>query len=92
MGVVTALEGTKGSYSTTQTSTTEQSGGGAAAAIGAIAQVVAAMYTGGASLALTAGAKAASGIADAGAAKDSGDGAFGLTQQFDTPDYSMPTG
>lgn len=60
MGVVSAMEGSKGSYTTTQTKETEESGGNAAAVIGGIAQVVAAMYTGGASLALTAGAKGAS--------------------------------
>jgi len=80
MGVVSALEGTQGSYSTTQTSTTteQESGGGAAAAIGAIAQVVGAMYTGGASLALGGAAGAATGGGDP-------TGALGLTTQFENP-------
>lgn len=81
MGVVSALEGTKGSYSTSQTQTTEQSGGGAAAAIGAIAQVVAAIYTGGASAAVTAGASAAAGTG--GAMGGSAVGNFGSG----VPDY-----
>jgi len=67
MGVVSALEGTKGSYSTTQTGESKTSGGNAAAVIGGIAQVVAAAYTGGASLALTQGVKA---VADSGGGGD----------------------
>jgi hypothetical protein len=59
MGVVSALEGTKGSYSTTQSETSETKAG-AAQVVGAIAQVVAAAYTGGASLAVSGAAGAAS--------------------------------
>jgi len=59
MGVVSALEGTKGSYSTTQTNETKESSS-AASVVGSIATVVAAMYTGGASLAIQGAAGAAS--------------------------------
>ena len=83
MGVVSALEGTKGSYGTTQTSTTEEKGSSAAAVIGGIAQVVAAAYTGGASLALTGAAGAVSGGGGGGAPMGgSAVGSFG-----DTPDW-----
>jgi hypothetical protein len=54
-GVVSALQGTHGSYGTTSTSETEQSGGEGMQALGMIAQVVAAMYTGGASTVITEG-------------------------------------
>lgn len=46
MGVVSALEGTKGSYSTTQTSKTEVRKDSTAEVVGAIAQIVASAYSG----------------------------------------------
>jgi hypothetical protein len=58
MGVVTAMEGSKGSYSTTQTGEQSTSGVSAGEMVGAIAQVMAAAYTGGASVALTGAVKA----------------------------------
>lgn len=47
MGVVAALEGTKGSYTTVQTSKTEVKKDNTAEVVGAIAQIVAAAYMGG---------------------------------------------
>lgn len=44
MGVISSLEGTKGSYSTTQTSTTEVKSDNTAEIVGAIAQIVAGAY------------------------------------------------
>lgn len=57
--LIAALEGTKGSYTTTQSTESEQSGGGVAQAIGLAATLIGAFYTGGASLALQAGAEGA---------------------------------
>ena len=57
-GVVSALQGTHGSYGTTTTSETEESGGEGMQALGMIAQVVAAMYTGGASTVVSETVKA----------------------------------
>lgn len=63
MGIVSALEGTRGSYTTTQTGTTTEttSSSSAAQVVGSIAQIVAAAYTGGASTLATAGAGALGG-------------------------------
>lgn len=49
--LISALEGTKGSYTTTQTTESEKSGGGLAQAIGIGAALVGAFFTGGATLA-----------------------------------------
>ena len=57
--LISALEGTKGSYTTSQTTESEQSGGGVAQAIGVAATLIGAFYTGGASLAVQAGAEGA---------------------------------
>lgn len=50
-GIISALEGTKGSYTTTQTTDSKSSGGGLAQAIGIGAALIGAFYTGGATLA-----------------------------------------
>jgi hypothetical protein len=57
-GLISALEGTKGSTTTTQTTKSKESGGGLAQAIGVGAALVGAFFTGGASLALGAAAGA----------------------------------
>lgn len=60
-GLIAALEGTKGSTTTTQKTTSKESGGELAQAIGVAATLIGAFYTGGASLAVQGGAKAATG-------------------------------
>lgn len=57
--IISALEGTKGSYTTTQTTTSKESGGELAQAMGLGAALLGAFFTGGASTAAT-GAAAAS--------------------------------